>query len=70
MTLHHEMGRNVLDGRFYVFIFSANEFYAIYNGENRLQIRGLVTRLHAFEYGGTTFNTFEKTCFKCGRLLC
>ena len=52
-------------GHFNVFIFSKNTFYAIYNGENHFQIRGLVAELHVFEYGGTTFSTFEKTCFKC-----
>ena len=57
VTLHHEMSRNVPDGNFHVFIFSVSKFYAIYNGENHFQVR-------AFEYGGTTFGTFEKTCFK------
>ena len=65
MTLHHEMSRNVPDVRFGVFIFSENKFCAFYNGETHFQIRGLVAELHAFEYGGTTFGTFEKTCFKC-----
>ena len=36
-----------------------------YNGENHFQIRGLVAELHVFEHGGTTFGTFEKTCFEC-----
>ena len=31
---------------------------------------GLVAELHVFEYGVTAFGTFEKTCFKCWRLLC
>ena len=53
------------DGHFHVFIFSENKFYAIYNSENHFQIRELVAELHAFEYGGTTFGTFEKTCFRC-----
>ena len=61
MTLHHEMSRNVPDGHFHVLIFSESKFYAIYNGENHFQIRGLVAELHVFEYGGTTFGTFEKT---------
>ena len=65
MTLHHEMSRNVPDAHFHVFIFSGSKFCAIYNGENHFQIRGLVAELHVFEYGGTTFGTFEKTCFKC-----
>ena len=67
VTLHHEMSRNVPDGHFYVFfnIFSEIEFYAIYNGENHFEIMGLVAELHVFEYGGTTFGAFEKTCFKC-----
>ena len=65
VTLHHEMSRNVPDGHFHVFIFSESKIDAIYNGENYFQIRGLVANLHAFEYGGTTFGTFEKTCFKC-----
>ena len=46
----------------FMFIFSESKFYAIYNGENHFQIRGLVAKLHVFEYGGTTFGTFEKTC--------
>ena len=65
MILHHEMSRNVPDGHFHVFIFSKSKLYAIYNGENHFQSRGLVAELHVFEYGGTTFGTFEKTCFKC-----
>ena len=65
----HEMSWYVPDGHFHVFIFCESKFYAIYNGENHFQIRGLVAELHAFEYGGTTFATFEKTCFKCWRLL-
>ena len=65
MTLHHEMSRNVPDGHFHVFIFSESKFYAIHNGENHFQIRGLEAELHAFQYGGTTFGTLEKTCFKC-----
>ena len=65
VTLHHEMSRNVPDGRFYVFIFSESKFYAIYNGEIHFQIRGLVAELHVFEYDGKTFGTFGKTCFKC-----
>ena len=39
------------DGHFHVFIFSESKFYAIYNGENHFQIRGLVAELHDFEYG-------------------
>ena len=72
VTLHHEMSRNVPDGRFHgvSFLFYESVFYAIYNGENRFQIRGLVAELHVFEYSGTTFGTFGKTCFKCWRLLC
>ena len=52
------------DGHFHgvFFIFSESKFYAIYNGENHFQIRGLVAELHVFEYGGTTFGTFGKTC--------
>ena len=53
------------DGLFHVFIFSESKFYAIYNDENHFQIGGLVAELHAFEYGGRTFGTFEKTCFEC-----
>ena len=64
------MSRNVPDGHFRVFIFSESKFYAIYSGENYFQIRGLVAFLHAFEFGDTTFGTFEKTCFKCWRLQC
>ena len=65
MILHHEMSRNVLDGHFHVFIFYESKFYAIYNGENHFQIRGLVAELHVFEHSGTTFGTFGKTSFKC-----
>ena len=65
VTLHHKMNRNVPDGHFHAFIFSEIKFYAIYNGENHFQIRRLVAKLHVFEYGGTTFSTFEKTCFGC-----
>ena len=53
------------DGHFHVFIFSENKFYAIYNGKNHFQIKGLVAELQVFEYDGTTFGTFEKTCFEC-----
>ena len=49
---------------FHVLIFSESKFDAIYNGENHFQIRGLEAELQVFEYGGTTFGTFEKTCFK------
>ena len=64
VTLHHEMSCNVPDGHFHVFIFSESKFYVIYKGETHFQIRGLVAELHAFEYCGMTFGTFEKTCFK------
>ena len=50
VTLHHEMSRNVPNRHFHVFIFSKSKFYAIYNGENHFQIRGLVAELHGFEY--------------------
>ena len=53
------------DGHFHVFTFSESKFYAIYNGENHFQIRGLVAELHVFEYDGMTFGIFGKTCFKC-----
>ena len=53
------------DDHFHVFIFSESKFYAVYGCENHFQIRGLVAELHVFEYGGTTFGTFGKTCFKC-----
>ena len=65
VTLHHEMSRSVPHGHFQVFIFSESKFYAIYNGETHFQIRVLVAELHVFKYGGTTFGTFEKACFKC-----
>ena len=61
--MHHK----VPDGHFHGFflnIFSESKFYAIYNGEIHFQIRGLVAELHVFRYGGKTFGTFEKTCFK------
>ena len=60
VTFHHEMSRNVPDGHFHVFIFSESKFYAIYNGGNHFQIRGLVAELQVFEYNGTTFGTYEK----------
>ena len=60
VTLHHKMSRNVPDGHFLVFILSESKFYANFNGENRFRIRGLVAEPHVFEYGGTTFATFEK----------
>ena len=53
------------DGYFHVFIFSESKFNAICNDEYHFQIRALVEKLHVFEYGGTTFGTFEKTYFKC-----
>ena len=59
------MSRNVPDGHYSCFIFSESKFYAIYNEESHFQIRELVADLCVFEYGGTTFGTFEKTCFKC-----
>ena len=52
-------------GHFHVFIVSESKFYAIQTGENHFQSKGLVAELHVFECGGTTFGTFEKTCFKC-----
>ena len=64
VTLYHEMSRNVQDGHFHVFIFSESKFYPFYNGESHFQIR-LAAELHVFEYGGTTFGTFGKICFKC-----
>ena len=60
MTRNHEMSRNVPDGHFHVVIFSESKIDAIYSSENHFQIRGLVAELHAFEYGGTAFGTFEK----------
>ena len=65
VTLHHKMSRNVPDSHFHVFIFSKSKFYAFYKGETHFQIRGLVAELHVFEYGGTTFGSFGKTCFNC-----
>ena len=50
---------------FFFCVFSESKFYAIYNGEDHFQIRELVSEVHVFECGGTTFVTFEKTCFKC-----
>ena len=64
VTLHHELSRNVPDGHLTV-MFSESKFYTFYNGENHFQIRGLVAELHVFEYGGMTFGTFGKICFKC-----
>ena len=59
------MSRNVPDSHFPVFIVFESKLYAFYNGETLFQIRGLAAELHAFEHGGTTIGTFEKTCFKC-----
>ena len=70
VTLHHEMSRNVSNGHFHVFVLSESKFYAIYNGENHFQIRGLVAELHVFEYGGTTFGTFGKKPALMLRLPC
>ena len=53
------------DSHFPVFIVFESKLYAFYNGETLFQIRGLAAELHAFEHGGTTIGTFEKTCFKC-----
>ena len=64
VILHHERSRNVPDGHFYVLIFSESKFYTLYNDENHFQIRELVAELHVFEFGCTTFATFEKTCLK------
>ena len=69
VAFHHEMGRNMPEGYFHVSIFSESKFHVSYNDENHFQIRGLVAELHVFEYGGTTFGTFENTCFKCWRFL-
>ena len=60
----HAMSRNV-PSFCHIFTFSESKSYAIYNGGNHFQIRGLVAELHAFKYGGMTFGTFGKTCFKC-----
>ena len=70
VTLHHKMSRNVPDGHFHVFIFSASKLYAISNGENQFQIRGLVAELHVLEYGGTTFGILRKLALNVERLLC
>ena len=58
VTLHHEMSRNAPDGHFHV-------FFKFSESKKHFKIRGLVAELHVFEYGGTTFGTFEKTCFEC-----
>ena len=42
------MSRNVPDGHFHVLKFSESKFYAFYNGENHVQIRGLVAELQLF----------------------
>ena len=59
------MSRNVPDDHFHVFTFSESKLYAIQNGKTHLRTRGRVAELYVFEYGGTTFGTSEKTCFKC-----
>ena len=50
-------------------MFSESKFYALYNGELHFRIRELVAELHAFEYGGTTYSTFEKTYSKFWRIM-
>ena len=42
------MSRNLPDDHFHVFIISESKFYAIYNGENHIQIRQLAAELHVF----------------------
>ena len=56
------------DGHFHVLILSESKFCAIYNSENHSQIRELVAELNVFEYGGSTFGTFGKTCYNCSML--
>ena len=51
------------------FFFSESKLYALYYGEKHVQIRDLVAELHVFEYGGTIYSTFEKTCSKCWRYV-
>ena len=66
VTLHHKMSHNMPGDQFHVFFyFLKSKFYAIYNGETHFQLSLLVAELRVFEYGSTTFGTFEKTCFKC-----
>ena len=54
------MSLNVPESHFHIFIFSESKFYAIYNGENHFQVKGLVAELHVFEYGGTTVGILRK----------
>ena len=65
VTLHQGMSFNVPNGYFHVFIVSESKFCALYNSQNHFQIRELVAEQHVFGYVGTTFGTFEKTCFTC-----
>ena len=50
---------------FMFFVFSESKFYPLSNGEKQFQISKLVAKVYVFEYGGMTYGTFEKTCFKC-----
>ena len=51
-------------------MFSESKFYGLYNRENHFHIRELVAELHIFEYGGTTFHTFEKLALNVEDFLC
>ena len=57
--------RNGPDSHYHVFMLSESKFYAIYNGEKTFSNHRTRGQLHVFEYGGTTFGTFGKNCFKC-----
>ena len=52
------------DGHFHVFIFSENEFFAICNGENHFQIRGLVAELHDLNMA-VRHSAFFRNFFEC-----
>ena len=65
VTLHHEMSRNVPDGRFRVFTFSDSKLYAALQWRKPFSNQGTSGRAtFFFSHGGTTFGTFGKTCFK------
>ena len=58
------MSRDVPDVYFHILfflMFSESKFYAIYNSENHIQVRGLAAQQHVFEYGDTTLSTVEKS---------
>ena len=58
------MSHNVPDGHLHVLKFFKIYFLKV-NSMLFTMVKTIFAELHVFEYGGTTFGTFEKTCFKC-----